>query len=146
MYTALLAKFKAAREKGYCVNFRWLWSKARQIYKEQEGETAIVRKHVITTFIKRFNLRMRAKQRNRKKSKESFRDDLSKWHGTMREHLVRSGKDASYDQKWGRFLPIQRFNVDQSPLPFTINTKHTYELVQKRDRYPKLAIIFRGFS
>lgn len=173
LYGALLTKFKAAREKGFCVNFGWLWSKARKIYKEQQGEDAIVRKHVITTFIKRYNLRMRAKQRNRKQPKESFREGLSKWHGTTRERLVRSGKDDTYDQKWGRFLPSQRFNVDQSPLPFAITTKRTYELVKKGDQYhkvwisqpgsglekrqctlqvcfrptgkqPKLAIIFRG--
>ena len=70
-------------------------------------------------------------------------------------------------------LPSQRFNVDQSTLPFAITTKRTYELIKKGDRYhkvwisqpgsglekrqctlqvcfrptgkqPKLAIIFRG--
>ena len=173
IYAVLLEQFKTARAMGPCVNFGWLWSKARKIYKAQEGKNAIVRKHVITTFIKRYNLRMCAKQRNRKKSKESYRESLSKWHGTTRERLIRSGKDGSYDQKWGRFLPKQRFNVDQCPLPFVITTKRTYELVQKGDRFykvwisqpgsglekrqctlqvcfhptgkqPKLAIIFRG--
>ena len=173
IYAVLLEQFKTARAMGSCVNFGWLWSKARKIYKAQEGKNAIVRKHVITTFIKSYNLRMCAKQRNRKKSKESYRESLSKWHGTTRERLIRSGKDGSYDQKWGRFLPKQRFNVDQCPLPFVITTKRTYELVQKGDRYykvwisqpgsglekrqctlqvcfhptgkqPKLAIIFRG--
>ena len=120
-----------------------------------------------------FNLRMRSKQRNRKQSKEAFGEGLIKWHGMTRERLIRSGKDGSYDKKWGRFLPTQRYNVDQSPLPFAFNTKRTYEMIKKGDRYhkvwisqpgsglgkrqctlqvcfrpvgkqPKLAIIFRG--
>ena len=140
MYVVLLQKFKAAREEGYCVNFGWLWSKARTINKEQNGENTVVRKHVIATFIKRFNLRLRAKQRNRKHSKESFREGLTKWHGITREHLIRSGRDGSHDRKWGRFLPNQRYNVDQSPLPFAFTTKRTYKMIKKGDRYHKVWI------
>ena len=36
-------------------------------------------------------MRMRARQRNRSKSKEAFRADLMKWHSTVRERLVRIG-------------------------------------------------------
>ena len=48
---------------------------------------------------------MRARQRNRKYSKEYYRADLMKWHGNTREHLVRSGLNDDYDSKWGRFRP-----------------------------------------
>lgn len=30
----------------------------------------------------------------------------------------------------GRFKACQRFNVDQLPLPFADDTKHTYEIVR----------------
>ena len=33
-----------------------------------------------------------------------------------------------YDERWGRFLPEQRLNVDQVPLPFVIDKKTTYEV------------------
>ena len=70
---------------------------------------------------------MRARQRNRKLPKESYRKDLLKWHATTREKLVSSGtSQQSYDSKWGYFLPHQRINVDQSPLPFAVNMKRTY--------------------
>ena len=56
----------------------------------------IVRKHVITTFLRKYNVRMRARQLNRSKSKEAFRADLMKWHSTVRERLVRisAGSEA----------------------------------------------------
>ena len=127
LYDKLFKLFKDSRSKGHRVDFNWLWSKARMLYRELTGDpNAIVRKHVITTFIKKFKIRMRARQRNRKLSKEEFRKDLEKWHGTTRERLIRSGKRIHYDTKWGYFKPMNRFNVDQSPLPFAINMKKTY--------------------
>lgn len=130
LYDRLLISFKEARGKGYHVNFNWLWSRARNIYREQHGQNAIVKKHVIESFLRRFNIRMRCRQRNRKQSKESFREDLRKWHGLTRERLIRTGSKDDYDKKWGRFLPNQRFNVDQSPLPFVVDVKRTYEQIE----------------
>ena len=49
----------------------------------------------------------------------------------MRERLLRTGLNDSYDHKWGRKKPNQRFNVDQTPMPFVINAKSTYEEIQK---------------
>ncbi len=71
---------------------------------------------------------MRSRQRNKNLPKESFRDKLTQWHVTTRERLVRTGKDDSYDTKWGRFQPMQRLNVDQSPLPFACDVKRTYHM------------------
>jgi len=57
--------FKAARSKGFSVDFNWLWCKARVAYREITGNpNATVHQHVITTFLKRHNIRMRARQRN----------------------------------------------------------------------------------
>ena len=51
-----------------------------------------------------------------------------KWHCTFREGVIKSGsKRPNFDSKWGRFLPAQRINVDQVPLPFAIDRKTTYE-------------------
>ena len=43
-----------------------------------------------------------------------------KFHANTHETLIKTGASDGYDLKWGRFLPSQRFNVDQSPLPFAI--------------------------
>ena len=127
LYRCLLVKFKSARGKGHRVNFHWLWSNARKIYRDQQGNpNAVIKKHVIVAFIKRHDIRMRSRQRNRKQPKEYFQEGLLKWHATLRERVIRSGKDTTYNEKWGRFLPEQRFNVDQSPLPFCVNMKKTY--------------------
>lgn len=95
VYTELLKRFKAAREKGRYVNFGWLWSKARVISGEQGGGE--IRRHVVVNFLKRFNIRMRAKQRNRKQPKGAYREALIKWHSTTRERLVRTGFEDEYD-------------------------------------------------
>ena len=172
LYPELLSQFMTARSKGHHVNFNWLWSRARVIYREQQrDEIVFLKKHVITGFLKRFNIKMRCRQRNKRLTKEAFRDDLRKWHALTRERLIRTGRGDSYDGKWGRFLPKQRFNVDQTPMPFVIDTKRTYEQIQykhtekiwiaqpgsglnKRQctiqitraagEQPRIAIIFRG--
>ena len=76
---SLKEEFTSARSKGHCVNFGWLWSKARKIHRRLTNDhNATVRKHVIATFIRRNHIRMRARRRNRKQPKEAFRLDLMK--------------------------------------------------------------------
>ena len=92
VYRELLKTFKEARRKGFQVDFNWIWSKARVIYQNQiDDQDAQLKQHVVTSFLKRFNIRMRAKQRNRKMTKESFRQALLKWHLDVRERLIRTG-------------------------------------------------------
>ena len=82
---------------------------------------------------------MRARQRNRKYSEEHYRAYLMRWRGITRERLVRSSLNDDYDFKWGRFRPSNRFNVNQSPLPFIIDQKRTYEVIEKKEqRYNKV--------
>ena len=61
---------------------------------------ATIRKHVIVNSKIRHNIRMKAKQRNRKLAKEDFRQKLVEWHLTTRERLVRTNIGKTYDQKW----------------------------------------------
>ena len=101
LYNSLLTTFKEARKKGYHVKFNWVWSRARVIYrKKQEDENDTVKKHVIVSFLKRFNICMRCRQRNRKQPKEFFGEDLRKWYGLTRERLIRTGCNNSYDYKY----------------------------------------------
>ena len=135
LYKALNVKFLDARSEGRRIDFNWLWSKARVIYREQQGrEDAVVKKHVIVTFIKRNHLKLRRVQRRKKKPKEAYRESLMKWHSTLRERLVKTSKGADYDPVYGAFKPSQRFNVDQSPLPFAIDTKKTYERIEPKNK------------
>ena len=57
-----------------------------------------------------------------------------KWHSTVRERLLRMGAGSeAYDVKWGRFFSSQRFNVDQFPMPFVVDSKKTYEIIKPGD-------------
>ena len=168
LFKALNVKFLDARSKGRCVDFNWLWSKARVIYREQKNEDAIVKKHVIVNFIKRNHLKLRRVQRRKKKPKEAFRESLMKWHSALRERLVKTGKGENYNPVYSGFMPSQRYNVDQSPLPFTIDTKKTYEQIRPKykenrnknvwvsqpapgcfrseSKQPRISVIFRGLG
>lgn len=133
LYSELSAVFKQARAKGHHVDFNWLWSKGRKIYREQTGdENVVLRKHVIANFIKRHKLKQRKIQRNNKMPKEHYREKMKNWHTKLRERVVRTGaNDARYGKKFGYFLPQNRFNMDQSPLPFARDVTKTYEQVTK---------------
>ena len=111
LFHELQGVFVSAWDKGHRVDFNWLWSKGRKIYLEQQDdEAAVLKKHVIANFIKRYHLKLRLVQRNKKVPKEYFRTPLMKWHSTLRERLVRTGAlQPIYDVKWRRFPPSRRF-------------------------------------
>ena len=55
-----------------------------------------------------------------------------KWHATLRERLLCIGEKVScYKEKWSYYKPYQRLNVDQSPLPFAVEYKKTYDIPEK---------------
>ena len=93
------------------------------------------------------------------------------WHATLRERLVHTGAiESYYKEKWGYYKPSQQLNFDQSPLPFAIEYKKTYDIPQKDEKVwvnqpksdagkrfyslnicfspdetkPRVAVIFRG--
>jgi hypothetical protein len=77
--------------------------------------------------VQKYNIKIRRVQRKKQKPKASYTGALMKFHCELREGLIKSGRNLPhYDQKWGRFKPDCRFNVDQVPLPFAIDRKTTY--------------------
>ena len=60
---------------------------------------------------------------------------MEKWHSTLQEGAIRtSAGEPDYDKMWERYLPLQRFNVDQSTLPFARDTTKTYEQIDIRSK------------
>ena len=51
LYAELLKAFTNSRGKGRRVDFNWLWLEAWNVYQVQEGQDAVVKKHVMTNFI-----------------------------------------------------------------------------------------------
>ena len=54
-----------------------------------------------------------------------MRSKMQRWHTTSSERLIKKGKD-NYDEKWGRFPPECRLNIDQSPCPVMFDSNCTY--------------------
>ena len=71
LYDSLFKEFLLARSKGHIVNFGWLWSKARKLQAETDPNVE-VKHHVIVRFIQFKQLRMRAKQRNKRKPRKNM--------------------------------------------------------------------------
>ena len=66
-----------------------------------------------------------------------------KWHSTLRERLIKTESGENYNPVYGRFVPAQRYNMDQSPLPFAIGTKKTYDCIEpknKENRYKNVCV------
>ena len=106
------------------------------IYREQQNnEDANVKKHVIVNFIERYDLKLRRIQQRKKKSKEAFRDSLTKC-------LIKTGSGENYNPVYGGYAPTQRYNVDQSPLPCAIYTKRTYKCIEPKNKENRYNIVW----
>ena len=135
LYPKLWEVFKKARSDGKRVSFHWLWTKARVIQKELTGSNDSIKAHVVIRFLRNCKIKMRSRQRNKKKAKQEMVDSLKKWHTTLRERCIKTGANEDYHEKWGHFLPKERLNVDQSPLPFVLDVKKTYEYVEPGNKH-----------
>ena len=83
-------------------------------------------------FIKQLNVKIRAKQRNKRKPREEFREKLyKKRHATKRERFLCTGTQDNYHHKWERFIPKQCIHINQSPLLFALDIKQTYGHYEK---------------
>ena len=99
LYKALFKEFLAARSWGHIVNFSWLWSRARKLQLDIDPKVE-VKDHVVVSLLKKKELRMMSKQRNKRKHKKEMEPSLKKWHATFREKCIRKrSEDPSYDPK-----------------------------------------------
>ena len=68
---------------------------------------------------------------NKKKSAASDgKETIQRFHRNLRisPKTTRRRNNAKLDGKYGRWLPQNRYNVDQVPLPFVIDQDKTYEM------------------
>ena len=112
VFPLLYKKFKDARNVGKKINFKWLWMRGRQIAIEKNS--ASFTHYATVTFIKNFQVKIRRVQNRKKIDKAAQEPKIREFHLKFREGVVKSGRTkAHYDNKWGRFRPSRRYNVDQ---------------------------------
>ena len=116
-------------KKGHRVDFNWIWSKARKIQRAQtDNPDATIGRHVIQNVIKRNNIKMRARQRNKVLPKAEFTQKLKEWHATTREQVL-----MTITMTNGVALPPNSdIIVDQSPCPFALNLKKNVSCIRRR--------------
>ena len=122
LFVRLNQKFLQARSKGLQVSFAWLYVNARKIQAElnqsSQSDEKVIPKSAIFSFIKTYGIKLRRIQCKKRANKTNFLPGMIGWHATLREGLIKTGNmKPSYDNKWGRFRPSRRFNVDQVPMP-----------------------------
>ncbi|KAK3245648.1 hypothetical protein CYMTET_44798 [Cymbomonas tetramitiformis] len=79
-------------------------------------------------FCRRFKIARRRRTNNKGKSKGDREAEILQWHVGLYQLLrgERAPEPVQLDEKWGRFTPAQRINVDQSPLGFISGLQDTY--------------------
>ena len=120
----LIAKFKEQRKEGRRVSARWFKKKATQIAKELQKEDFKASKGWFYMFLKRNNLSLRKKTNSKKASVVEKRPDIQRFHSKL---CLVLGTGTNVHPKWGCFLPKNRWNVDQVPMPFSCVPGETYE-------------------
>lgn len=63
---------------------------------------------------------------------------MQEWHATLRERLTITRKGNHYNEKWGRFPPEFRFNIDQSPCLFVLDSNRIYYQFTKKQHNQKV--------
>ena len=141
MEQTLFASFKAKRARGRMVSGRWLTHMARNILRMQDQEAAQHFKgseNWRRRFRKRWNIAIRKKTNCKNQSWEETKPVLQRYLRGLRRRVTLSEEElAAYKDtdgvvpslrlKYGRYLPWERFNVDQVPLPFVNGMGATYE-------------------
>ena len=117
-------KNKEQRKQGRRVSARWFKKTAKKIAREQNIEGFQASKGWFFLFLGRYNLVLRKKTNSKKCSVEQKKPVIAAFHRNLRIFLS-TGKNPH--PKWGRFLPKNRINVDQVPLPFSCQPAETYE-------------------
>ena len=126
----LLEEYKQQRSKGAKVTKHWLRKKMKCALKEKYGENVAKKfqgsKNWLYRFTKRNGISKR-RRTNKQKSSTEKTAIIQDFHQELRKAVQsKRRRSPSFDKKWGRWLPTNRWNVDQVPLPFINEQATTY--------------------
>ena len=118
----LLAVFKLRRAAVSKLWFKKrMKSKIEACYGAEEAAKFKGSSNCFQRFKKRHNIVLRRRTNKKKVCTDDGRDTIHKFHRDLRNVLKtqrRRNKSSIVDPKYGRWMPKNRFNVDQVPLPF----------------------------
>ena len=130
----LIAEFKLRRAKGSKISKLWLKTKMKKKIESCYGKEAADKFKASNNWFQRFkhrhNISLRRRTNKKKNAANDGRETIQRFHRDLRKAVQsKRRRDTLFvaDQTYGRWLPKNRLNVDQVPLPFVVEQDQTYE-------------------
>ena len=130
----VVLEFKLRREKGCKVSKLWIKKKMKAKIEMYYGEEAASKfkgsDNWFQRFKKRHNISFRRRSNKKKDSAYDGRETVQRFLRNLREAVKsrRRRNNSALHPKYGRWLPENRYNIDQVPLPFVIDQDKTYDI------------------
>ncbi len=131
----VVAEFKLRRQKGSKISEVWLIrkmkSKIEYCYGKGANDKFKISPNGFQHFKKRHGISLRNRTNKKKDSANDVRLTIKSFHIDIQRALktTRSGSVVHLHPKYARWIPEQRYNVDQMPLPFV--TGHLFKTLIK---------------
>ena len=99
-------------------------------YGKEQAEKFKMSNNWFQRFKKRHGIALRKRSNKKRCSASDGRETIQHFHRNLRKALKtrKRRNNAALDSKYGRWLPHNRYNIDQVPLPFVIDQDKTYEV------------------
>lgn len=129
----VIHEFKLRRAGGCKVSKLWLRKKMKakieMCYGKEEADKFKGSKNWFQRFKKRHGISLRRTSNKKKDSADDGRETIQTFHLNLRKAVKskRRRTNSTLDAKYGRWLPQNRYNVDQVPLPFIVDQNKTYD-------------------
>ena len=130
----VVVEFKLRTAKGCKISKLWLKKKMKEkvqvCYGKEAAQKFKASDNWFQRFKKRHNIAFRRRSNKKKSAASDGKETIQRFHRNLRTSLktTRRRNNAKLDGKYGRWLPQNRYNVDQVPLPFVIDQDKTYEM------------------
>lgn len=131
----LIAEFKLRRAKGSKISKLWMKTKMKKKIESCYGKEVANKFKASNNWFQRFKRRHKISLRRRTNKKKNAANDgretIQRFHRNLRKALQsKRRRNTSFvaDPTYGRWLPKNRLNVDQVPLPFVVEQDQTYEM------------------
>ena len=128
-----VAEFKLRRAQGSKISKLWMRSKMKKKIEMCYGKEAADKFKASDNWFQRFkrrnNISLRRRTNKKQHSAHAAREKILEFHRNLRKAVKskRRRSNAVPDRKYGQWMPKQRFNVDQVPLPFVVEQDRTYD-------------------